>query len=91
METEAVLNNIQELHSGEIAALIAAEGIRGEKNDPYCCPLARYLGGSVGRSWIAVGCDYIWDYETFTEYPMAPHIAEFITRFDAGDFPELEE
>lgn len=76
-----------------IAEFLIEQECRGNREDGTCCPVARYLQGTglfpdafVDFNWIfSDGADYEGE---GIEPP--PHIAEFVERFDRGEWPELD-
>lgn len=74
-----------------IAAHLLAKGIRGVPADSSCCVLANYLTGegftaaSVGNFSIGACDDDGGSEDVDTPKP----VAEFVRRFDAGEWPEL--
>ncbi len=75
-----------------IAAHLRAKGIRGVRENPDCCPIANYLSGTGGLYGPDVDPSRI---DAFTDEGDAEqvctpaHIAEFVRRFDDGEWPEL--
>lgn len=76
-----------------IADRMRALGIKGKRQDDYCCPIANFLMGKgfeeacVGESWIEV-CD---DDSGSEEADTPPAVSEFVSRFDAGVYLDLVE
>lgn len=71
-------------------------GIKGIRHHPEACPVSEYLGDYVLGLWsssveisrtLAI---YETDFES-VEIPTPHKISEFITRFDRGEFPNLEK
>lgn len=71
-----------------VAARLLAEGCRGRRMKGESCPVANYLkmmfdlGAAVCAQsaclWSGPECD------------LPPAVASFVSRFDAGEFPDLE-
>lgn len=94
MSINATLEELGNLSVEEIACFFESINIRGTKDDPCLCPLARYLGMKLDNNHISVGSHSVINYfgsrgrnEVFI---MPKVLREFINRFDAGEFPELE-
>jgi hypothetical protein len=83
-------------NSAKIAESLKAMGIRGFLEDSACCPLANYLVKELnldteaevlmiyGGRTVCHGSEYLM----YEELPDAA--IEFIDRFDAGAFPDLD-
>jgi hypothetical protein len=73
----------------EIAVALIAKGMRGHRKIGTCCPIATYLGSTfdapeVTENSIAIGrLEEPWIHTPH-------HVVEFITRFDDGEWPELD-
>lgn len=73
--------------ANEIAIFLAGLGIQGRRGNSYKCPLANYLGGGV-----AIKPDkIIIDTDQWKYLPVPEPVAEFISKFDAGEYLELVE
>jgi hypothetical protein len=93
MSISIVLQELENLSVEEIANLFEDLGIKGTKDDPCLCPLARYLEMKLDDNHISVG-----NYSVSSFLPMAVEqfimpltVREFVHRFDNGEFPELED
>lgn len=75
-----------------LAAWLAEQGIRGVRENQDCCPIANYLTG-LGFNHVTVDDSYVQAYSDVTgwdgEEPESS-VTEFVTRFDKGEWPELE-
>lgn len=75
-----------------IAAYLIEQECRGRRRNARCCPVANYLTGT-GEFFDAdvdpalIDALIEGDQEARVETPA--HIAEFIKRFDDGEWPEL--
>lgn len=69
-----------------IAAHLAALGIRGERKDGRCCPMANYLS-RLGFEAPFVQPDYVEASGETLTFP--PELREFVDRIDDGEWPEL--
>jgi len=74
-----------------IAAALRAAGITGRPDSPDRCPIACYLFENTGAADLAVSREEITVWWPGGEATAAtpPPIAEFIARFDAGQYPNL--
>lgn len=73
----------------EIAAALVAKNMRGHRKSGTCCPIATYLSATfdtpeVTENSIAIGRRE----QPWIHTPL--HVVEFITRFDGGEWPELD-
>lgn len=75
-----------------VAANLAAAGITGYRRSACDCPIAAYLearvpaADAVGGTTVCVDPGGDLPYE---EVPVPPAVAEFIRRFDGGEWPAL--
>ena len=88
---EQVLSALSDLggSSDEIAMTLHHKGIKGKRT---CrdCPIARFLVRDCGQSHANVSKFYIIMQDGFFEkLPTPSVVAEFIVRFDNGDFHQL--
>jgi hypothetical protein len=81
--------------SSVVASRLLAEGCRGRRHDACHCPLVAFVRRHVGPgTWVAAGPNVMnvtWfstGEHASTAYP--PAVAEFIKRFDAREFPDLD-
>jgi hypothetical protein len=73
----------------EIAATLIAKQMRGSRKIGSCCPIATYLRVTFDEPEVTentVSIDPCWP--TWLRTPW--HVHEFITRFDGGEWPELD-
>jgi hypothetical protein len=75
--------------SDEVAAKLRKWGIKGKQWDGRCCPLTnackkkfRGFSGHTG---------YLWVDATPIRVQMTRVLREFVTRYDRGDFPDLNQ
>lgn len=78
----------------EIAATLAARGIKGERRKDRCCPIANYLRTVFGEECGpqvdegSIHLDMLPDDWMRTD--ALPGFGEFVEGFDDGDYPELD-
>lgn len=73
----------------EIAATLIAKEMRGSRKLGSCCPIATYLHVAFEAPEVTENTVSVDRYEqTWVNTP--EHVAEFITRFDGGEWPELD-
>lgn len=73
----------------EIAAALIAKGMRGSRKVGTCCPIANYLSVTFAAPEVTENSIAIGRVEDpWIETPN--HVREFITRFDGGEWPELD-
>lgn len=75
-----------------IAAYFAEQGITGQRNHNYCCPVANYVKRTTAVEDPAVEPGLVEGFggegeELVCETPAA--VKEFVERFDKGAWPEL--
>jgi hypothetical protein len=73
----------------EIAAALIAQGMRGTRKNGLCCPIAAYLSVSFDAAEVTENTVAV-DGRNQTWLPTPEHVVEFITRFDDGEWPELD-
>jgi hypothetical protein len=76
-----------------IAAYFTEQECRGRRKHITCCPVANYLAGTGLDGVPDVDSAYIGlftDGRVVSSAKTPPHIAEFVARFDDGEWPELE-
>jgi len=79
---------------GAIAAYLRRQGIRGKRGDCHQCPVAQYLRRHLPADCqvdLKVSVDYVECPDLDLHIPLAEALADFVTCFDFGGFPELEE
>lgn len=95
-EVDRLLQRLGEKTPEEIAQILMVEGIKGKVGDACESPISRLIQKKTG--WNAeVGDDCIW--LSYKHGPLAgwasvelpDNVAEFIFRFNYGEFPELED
>jgi len=74
-----------------IAEYFIQQECRGVPGDSICCPIANYLTGIgfMGPSVRDIAMDAYDDEDLWSQADTPPHIGEFISRFDKGEWPEL--
>jgi hypothetical protein len=76
-----------------IAAYLIEQDCRGRRKDSLCCPVANYLDG-IGEFHRPEVTENSISYEVGEDdqqMVLTPdHMTEFITRFDKGEWPELD-
>jgi hypothetical protein len=72
----------------EIARVFAELGIKGEREEPDTCPVARYLAAELDSIDISVGLADV-SAEECTGADLPEHVQRFIYAFDHGDYPQL--
>jgi hypothetical protein len=84
------------MSTDDIAKLLKEEGIQGARRVATRCPIARFLHEKTGTVY-SVGlrtyrrCDDDDDGHLGESVQLPLSVAQFVTRFDAMRFPELEE
>lgn len=76
-----------------IAALFIERGTLGARKDTCHCPIAHHLYGTGefdDAEVTEIGIDAFHRTEEHEHVAPAAHIGEFVRRFDAGEWPELE-
>jgi len=93
MSINAALEELGNLSTEEIAYLFESIDIKGPKDNPCLCPLARYLGIKLDNNHISVGSHSVNNFlsRTVEQFIMPLTVREFVLRFDNGEFPELED
>jgi hypothetical protein len=89
-----VLARLESLGSASaIAAFLSNEGIVGDMESSFRCPIALYLLRETGTDWL-VGSDTVRTvalnpavYQP--DIPFGPNVRQFIVSFDHGAFPDL--
>lgn len=77
------------LQPDEIAVEMQEMAMYGATGNPYYCPLARYFKIIDGfKNDIVVSSSDV-DINS-KSYPLPPNVGEFVKRFDAEQYPELD-
>ena len=89
---ESVLFDLGEMDPLSIKEALLAQGYRGYRRQPRDCPMAKYLSDQVGIPYVTTRWHcFPEDHQVgkITELPGSVQI--FIYRFDAGEWPDLED
>lgn len=94
-----LLEDLRSLGNGptQVAATLWSRRIRGDRNKPNSCPIAKWLKKEYGaEAQVGAVMEYP-DFESVDEVKvngvvvrMPRAIIQFIIKFDKGDYPELE-
>lgn len=91
---EALLRRVLDGLGGdcdEIAFNLFDNGYRGQRDDPSGCPVANYLQFVLGGNVLISACDVEWlAPDGLHRVTPGYHVAAFIQRFDAGQYPHLD-
>lgn len=96
---QGLIEGLQELGTADrIADMFRENDIKGLRFQPCGCPVSRYLQANTGNPDINVSPNAATAYDAvFTgchtdraEWSADSPVYDFITRFDSGDYPELE-
>jgi hypothetical protein len=75
----------------EIAAALIAKQMRGSRKSGTCCPIATYLSVAFDEPEVTENSISVADGDYDAPWIHTPrHVHEFITRFDGGEWPELD-
>ena len=91
MNIEEAWKELAGLEPDDIAKALAGLGIRGKRRQSCRCPLARYLEEATGAR-VHVNCFAAhWSEDRGGRWMLPPSLGDFVSAFDRGDYPELEE
>jgi len=89
MNLEEALSELDAKGSGyDIAVFLIGEGIKGELNEPYYCPLAVWLSKVTGER-INVGLTLAVYANSYNSYDLPDNVMSFRIQFDQGHWPAL--
>ena len=95
--TTALLSSLGDT-AESIAQKLSELNIQGRPQHAESCPIARYLTrkGTDGRYEVEDEAVTVWISEgdvteEFVIVPLEDPVSEFVTRYDGGDFDELDE
>jgi len=73
----------------EIAESLKQKGIKGEKENCYCCPLAEYLKSQGVSQVVVTDVKVKGIYRDTLESGSFRKIRDFVFKVDAGEYPDL--
>lgn len=88
MTPSDAVQKLSELQPDEMARLFTDLGVRGRRMAAMSCAVAQFMKMETGASSVGVDEDSIGFYEQ-GDYLTPKSVCEFISKFDAGFYPEL--
>lgn len=72
----------------QVAESLSRRGISGYAGNVSRCPVANYLTAELDGAWCVTAADAM-DLASLESVTVPPAVADFVERFDAGDYPDL--
>lgn len=86
VELAPIIAKLGETFDSAVAEIQRAN-IRGYRNQPWCCPVARYISSQFEKFCIVVG-EFVRIGDAKARLPK--NVVSVVLRFDLGEIPELQ-